>query len=298
MLQWIILLLLPLSMLCAKERETSYPYLAGDTWRFFCDKELSIYRDFNPSTVQPGETIFVEQDSLYRFRRDYLPHIKKKFILITANSEQGGDDPLPGIHRDILDSPMVYKWFIQNIDCEQTDKLILIPIGLANKIWEHGDFTQLDCYVPIGMEIRADQRPTLAYLNFNMNTNVAARLPCLEYFQNRSYCKIQPPKYYGDYLIDLLESSFVISPRGNGLDCHRTWEALLMGCYPIVITSTLDPLYEDLPVVIVNRWEEINEAFLREKVMELSSREWSREKLYAPYWFERVSQFQNEIVGE
>jgi hypothetical protein len=56
------------------------------------------------------------------------------------------------------------------------------------------------------------------------------------------------------------EFSFEVSPQGNGLDCFRTWEALVLGVIPIVKTSHLDPLYEDeaLPVVVVNDWNEIS----------------------------------------
>ena len=43
---------------------------------------------------------------------------------------------------------------------------------------------------------------------------------------------------------------FILSPPGAGFDCHRTWEALYLGAIPIVKTSSLDPLYKDLPVVI------------------------------------------------
>jgi hypothetical protein len=52
---------------------------------------------------------------------------------------------------------------------------------------------------------------------------------------------------------------FVISPHGNGLDCHRTWEALILNSAPIVKTSPLDRLYTALgmPVVIVNDWSEV-----------------------------------------
>jgi hypothetical protein len=35
--------------------------------------------------------------------------------------------------------------------------------------------------------------------------------------------------------------AFEICPRGNGLDCHRTCEALLLRTIPIVRSSTLDP---------------------------------------------------------
>ena len=31
--------------------------------------------------------------------------------------------------------------------------------------------------------------------------------------------------------------AFVLCPHGGGLDCHRNWEALCLGCIPIVKTS-------------------------------------------------------------
>ena len=34
------------------------------------------------------------------------------------------------------------------------------------------------------------------------------------------------------YLMALGQHRFVLSPRGNGLDAHRTWEALLVGAIP------------------------------------------------------------------
>ena len=36
--------------------------------------------------------------------------------------------------------------------------------------------------------------------------------------------------------------AFIVSPHRNGLDCHRTWEALVLGCIPIVKTSPIDDL--------------------------------------------------------
>ena len=57
--------------------------------------------------------------------------------------------------------------------------------------------------------------------------------------------------------------AFVVSPHGNGLDCHRTWESLVLGNIVIVKRSSLDPLYEGLPVVIVDDWREITRDNLR-----------------------------------
>ena len=53
---------------------------------------------------------------------------------------------------------------------------------------------------------------------------------------------------------------FVLSPRGKGLDCHRTWEIFLLGSIVIVETSSLDDMYikNNLPVIILNKYEELN----------------------------------------
>ena len=66
-----------------------------------------------------------------------------------------------------------------------------------------------------------------------------------------------------DYLMALGRHRFVLSPRGNGLDAHRTWEALLVGAIPVVRSSALDILYEGLPVLIVKDWAHVTPDLLR-----------------------------------
>lgn len=88
----------------------------------------------------------------------------------------------------------------------------------------------------------------------------------------------------GDY-------AFSVSPHGNGLDCHRTWEDLVLGCIVIVKTSALDPLYEGLPVVIVKDWSEITEENLSvwlEQYGDAFTNPHYREKLTNAYWFSKI----------
>ena len=85
--------------------------------------------------------------------------------------------------------------------------------------------------------------------------------------------------------------AFVISPHGNGLDCYRTWEALLMGCIPIVKRSPIDYLYADLSVAIVDEWSEItplNLARWLERFGPGFDREPLRRALSGAYWLERI----------
>ena len=55
----------------------------------------------------------------------------------------------------------------------------------------------------------------------------------------------------------LSKYKFILSPPGAGIDCHRTWEALYCGTIPIVISSSINELYEDLPVLTVSSWDVI-----------------------------------------
>ena len=86
------------------------------------------------------------------------------------------------------------------------------------------------------------------------------------------------------------EYPFWLSPRGNGIDCHRTWEALYLDIIPIVWNSSLNVLYENLPVLIINDHHELNETFLREKLRDISKKKASKtgayryEKLRNAYW--------------
>lgn len=82
--------------------------------------------------------------------------------------------------------------------------------------------------------------------------------------------------------------SFVISPHGNGLDCHRTWEALCLGCIPIVKTSALDGLWEQLPVLIVKDWSDITDDLLTRTIADFKDRHFATEKLTLQYWVRRI----------
>lgn len=55
----------------------------------------------------------------------------------------------------------------------------------------------------------------------------------------------------------LRRSPFWLSPRGNGWDCHRTWEPLRLGRVPI-ISVRLKPLFHGLPVVFVEDSDMMN----------------------------------------
>ena len=61
-----------------------------------------------------------------------------------------------------------------------------------------------------------------------------------------------------DVWAKMAEYGFVVSPVGHGLDAHRTWEALALGCIVLTEASPLDAMYEEnqLPVASFSSAEE------------------------------------------
>jgi hypothetical protein len=125
-----------------------------------------------------------------------------------------------------------------------------------------------------------------------INAETALKGGKIAFYQNNKLSREKSWELQSQY-------AFVASPHGHGLDCHRTWEALLLGSIPIVKTSTLDPMWKDLPVLIVDDWGDITPKLLQKTFhkysMSISDEE--RKKLFYPYqkklslkwWFERIS---------
>jgi len=90
------------------------------------------------------------------------------------------------------------------------------------------------------------------------------------------------------------------------MDTHRVWEILQFGCFPVVLSSPLDLLYSQLPIIILRSWQElfansssvllqrrreILERFGEEEVMMMT-----REKLSMKYWVELVKKKKRELM--
>ena len=73
---------------------------------------------------------------------------------------------------------------------------------------------------------------------------------------------------------------------GNGIDCYRTWEALLFGSIPIVWNSTLWPMYKRFPVLVLNNYDRINGN--RKRLMQFKAKTYDRSILLAQHWFDRI----------
>ena len=83
--------------------------------------------------------------------------------------------------------------------------------------------------------------------------------------------------------------SFVVSPFGHGFDCIRTFEALCLGCIVIMKSSFLDIIYEDLPVLIINDWSDINAKLLEDALISFKNKKFNYDKLKMDYWIKLIN---------
>jgi len=266
-------------------RQGSYPVICGDTFRGFCDHILDETDvSFDPNAVRRGDTIFIKFEFLKDFFNFYHPAIKHPYIIITHNS----DHKVPGKYASYLNDPKVFAWFGQNID-RRHPKLKPIPLGIANPHFHNGNVKILNCESSELESLERRQEKKLVYANFRVHTNRRARIPVRDILSRKSFVFLPPDnRTFEEYLKEMKTYRFVASPLGNGMDCYRTWEALLMGCIPIVQESTIDALWGDLPVIVVKDWNVIDRNWLQEKYNDLRMRTFKFEKLHADYWFDLI----------
>jgi hypothetical protein len=285
------------SSLEARLRASSAPFVSGDTFRSACDHifDDDAY-DLIAGNVKEGDTIFVRgsRDFLARFFKLHHPKITVPYRLVTNNC----DHDAPGEFAPYLDDPKIVKWFAANVTGITHPKLIPIPRGFPNRFLPFGNLEVIEKVAPLKGNT---DRPILAYLNFNTYTYPSERNFVLNLFKDCTWVfhplrdlssdnkmANQPHSHVRtqeDYLIELSQSKFAFSPRGYGLDCYRTWEALTLGAIPIVTTSGIDPIFDDLPVLIIQDWNVITEAYLNEQYDTFQQKSFNEEKLYADWWF-------------
>jgi hypothetical protein len=273
----------------------SEPYISGDAFASLADWLWDNPNQERSFHVQIADIVFVQTNYLKQFFTKQFPYIEHPFILITHNT----DDSAPGEFRQYLDDPRIIVWFVNNPDYVHP-KLVPIPIGLKNRFFknqageiEHSAFGCPEMVKAAQSTVPLVEKKHLLYLNYTA-ANHAERDTVLQLFAQAPFCFNAPKKNFAAYLIDVAQSQFVLSPRGVGLDCYRTWEALLMGAFPVVRTSPLDSIYEGLPVVIVKDWSEVTESFLHQKWQEMSGKTYATEKLYFAYWRALIKKVQQD----
>ena len=263
--------------------------------------------EYNFNNLKTNDILYIKTDAIYNFSK-ILDTIDKKFILVTGCS----DYTIPyDIFHDynefisFIENKKIIKWFVQNCVYKH-DKIINLPIGLDYHTLNKEEMWWGDKKYPIQQEcdlidIKNISKPfyernILIYSNCHFlthtkfgNDRINAINTIPKELINIENTRIKRNMTWKNQI----NYAFVLSPHGNGLDCHRTWESLVLGCIPIVKSSPIDMLYQDLPVLIINDWKEINKQLLIDTITIFKNKKFNFEKLTLKYWLEKMKSHKN-----
>lgn len=276
-------------MRISEKRKPFYPFVTGDAFRDYATYVYdTLDTNFEPERVEKGDIVFVDTYRLQKFLQLYHKKIKHEYILITHNSDLG----ITNRYINLINDPKIIAWFSTNVMMNHK-KLIPIPIGLQNRYTLKGDHNVIQKYINEKDQYEKDY---FVYVNFAINTNRKVRQKAYDYFSQKAFSTVIERTEYQENLKNTLRSQFVISPPGNGLDCHRTWEAVHLGAIPVVLSSQMDSAFDDLPIIIVSDWKQVTPEYLKKKSQEFSKKEFNFDKMYIDYWLNLISSHRKKYL--
>lgn len=262
-----------------------------------------------PEKLKEGDIIWIHPEDMTEFVRTILPKIRTCFILLLNDSDLSFPKECLASEDAslLLNSRKLIHLFAQNCDSVGHPKCSPIPLGhdfhtvlarphIFNEPYQTVEEQEATLNLILKELKPTSQRRLGALCDFQLNLArkydeggrfalflKLRHLPNLHWLQDR----IQRRSLWrlkGEY-------AFSISPHGWGMDCHRTWEDLTLGCIVIVKTSPLDSLYEGLPVVIVQDWLEISGSNMRKwlkKYADAFTNPEYRKRLTRMYWMSKI----------
>ena len=262
-------------------------------------KNLSYdYRD-----IKQGDVVYGCSSAILEIKK-LVKNLTCSIVLVTGDSDNDilGDSFLDKKEFiEFIENDSIIHWYSQNCTFRHP-KLSPIPIGLDYHTLTRGPHSWGPRMTPEQQEVELmqirdkakpfwEREPAYCYANFHF-------LMTTRYGIDRREAVRLIPNHLVYYEVGKItrkrtwekqaQFAFVISPHGNGYDCHRTWEALCLGCIPIVKSSPIDALFEDLPVMIVENWNEVTAEKLKSVLSDFKNRKFNFNKLYMKYWVDKI----------
>ena len=225
-------------------------FISGD--RFFDIPETDTFKHFNTDDAWNAFAFILKAKK----DRD------TPYTLLTHNSDWSTSMLLNEVGLDPKDLPNNLFWFAQNVDTDHS-KIRSIPIGLENEHWHPGKNDIIESY-----KIDMEKGEYLCCALFNPSTHPSREI-AFDHFEDKKWCITKSTtngQNIKEYFELLNKSLFCICPRGNGIDTHRFWEAIYMGCIPVVERCLNVNFYKKLPIVICDSFLDITEDYLMSKI--------------------------------
>ena len=262
------------------------------------------------SNLPKGASIYVCSDALINFAQFFLDHISQPFVLVSGDSDITIDENLlSNIYiKNMLESDKLICWFAQNLSSRHP-KLFQSPIGIDyHTHWSNyqewgGNKSSALAQEASLLEIVSDSkfikdRKFISYSNWHFFRERGDRQDCYnEIDKNATFFE---PKRVSRLVSwrRQAECMFVLSPQGVGMDCHRTWESILLGNIVIAKHSELDNLYKNLPIILVDSWSDVNKDLLRKSLSEMIHQKFDFSSLFLQHWAAKINQNEKGFLLE
>jgi hypothetical protein len=249
-------------------------YICGEKFKQFCDFDLK-----DPlMQVMDEHIMYADIDSYVDALSFIHNNSPKKFVLVTHNGDKTINPT--GLPHNLV------RWFTQNLNFKHP-KVSPLPIGLENPHWHPDKIPQM-----LRMS-DSQKRVEKGFCQFNPDTYPKERKDLIKNLRNNgvevdSYPCINGQNFF-QYLFNLKIYKYCFCPRGNGIDTHRIWEALYMGCIPVVKKHTTH-LFENsnLPILFVEDWDCFNYEKAEEVHGQISQADFNSELLTMNYWRNKI----------
>ena len=243
------------------------------------------------------------------FKDSVLPHIENPFILIITGEDltiPNQKDPrwqdtwvlelVRNVYDAVIQHPKLIHCYIENRD-ELHEKTSSLPLGINPREMVNRDIDSLLPWMDNIPKIVERELKVICIHRIRPGDRVT-----INRFRDTDWkdCTIVRKNLKQGSWWKLLQTyPFIICAHGGGIDpCPKVWEALCVGCIPIIKHSTLDDVYNEFPVVYVDSWEKdtITLDKLKQWRDELSKyyddperrKEWIH-KLYLNYWVGKIN---------
>lgn len=225
---------------------------------------------------------------------DYTNYQITKPVTVFAHSDYSLTDMLVQKY----DKPFVKAIFSTNADCFDS-RVEGIPHGLGedcNDTETHpitGNKTILYDVLSQKKEYKH-----LCYMNFRVKTNYQVRAMTWNALVGKPFISKKLTEDHNinlvdrkQFLQDIFDSAFTICPRGNGIDTVRVWESLYCRAIPIVKRETAMRYFQDLPILWIDDWSEVESvSWLNKQFERIMDAQWNLDKLKIGYWEQRFLQ--------
>lgn len=220
----------------------------------FKDKcDLVICPRYNPSIQIPSVTpkcIFITgENGVFEQCIQYLKKFQDTYDLVYHCTDRTFD-------RFDFECVRPYVKHIWAVNCEINHPMITqLPLGFSDKHVPKQTNVNKDilCYMNVGLPNTQE----LKFIRYH-----SLRSDCITRFKTKSWCTVESGISQDEFDDKLNRSKFVICPMGFGIDTHRFFESVWLGCTPIVVSTGLDTLYRKYNALIVDSWEDVTEELL------------------------------------